>query len=633
MDALTHGFQLEGLLVAPLTGELSGPGGVVRLDPKVMDVLVLMATQPRQVILREELVTRLWGHAVVTDDAVTRCFYELRRHLAHAGGNESYRDLIETLPKRGYRLNAMVVPGLPAHTTSATIAEPEPPLPVLEKPKRTWAAVAAAAALVIAIGGAVIFWRSTETAEMPAPGPATHSIAVLPFLDMSEGQDQHYLADGLTEEILNHLAQATNLRVIARTSSFALRDMKLDVQEIGKRLGVDYVLEGSVRRSGDRVRITAQLIDASTNLHAWSRTYDRTLDDLFVVQDDIATSVATALQVEFSAGRGQAAGPPNFEAYEQYLLGQTNFHRRAPGDVERSIQYYRRAVEIDPRFARAWAALAGAYALRDDENTGDPQYRELQGAAARRAVELDPDLPVAQARLAQYYFRTGQRDLGREHFQRAVALDPNDPLVLGFSTTRALARGDLPAAVDIWRRLVELDPLSSMHRANLGAFLLALGRSNEALVHLRAALELSPASDDARLDLARGLVLAGESAEAASLVQQATPGLARDLVFALLVRDPRYGAAARATLSRLEVPPVDVQSAVALAEAHANNGDTETAFRVLTAARAECDRRKAEMPYLCWHLFEELNVSPFLGRLHDDPRWPRFIAPPTPVAS
>jgi TolB-like protein/DNA-binding winged helix-turn-helix (wHTH) protein/Tfp pilus assembly protein PilF len=623
MDSLTQGFQLEGLLVTPLTGEISGPGGSTKLDPRVIDVLVLMAARPRQVVLREELVTKLWGHAVVTDDAVTRCFYELRRHLAQAGGSERYRDLIETVPKRGYRLNASVLPGLPVAFEPAA-GEP----PAAGAPRRAWKAVTAVTALVIAIGGAVFFWKSTDRAEAPARGAETHSIAVLPFLDLSEDQDQHYLSDGMTEEILNHLAQAANLRVIARTSSFALRDTKLDVQEIGKRLGVEYVLEGSVRRSGDRVRITAQLIDASTNLHAWSQTYDRTLDDLFAVQDDIAASVATALQVELSDGASRDSVQPSFEAYEQYLLGQTNFHRRAPGDVERSIRYYRRSVEIEPGFARAWAALAGAYSLMGDESTGQQEYRELQGVAARRAVELDPDLPVAQARLAQYYFHLGQRELGREHFQRAVALDANDPLVLGFSSTRALERGDLPAAVDIWRRIVELDPLSSVHRANLGIFLLAVGQSEEALLHLRAALELSPASTNARLDLARALILAGEPAEAFAVIQQLPAGLERDLGFALLAREPQYGAAASATLSRLEVPPLDVPSGVALAEAHAYNGEIEAAFRVLGTVRAECERRKAEMPYLCAHLFEELQLSPFLGPLHDDPRWARLLAPP-----
>ena len=636
MDALTQGFQLEGLQVAPLTGELSGPGGNVRLDPKVMDVLVLMATQPRQVMLREELVSRLWGHAVVTDDAVTRCFYELRRNLAHAGGNERYRNLIETVPKRGYRLNASIVAGLPAPAPPAPPAEDSPaadsPAPTVAS-GRFWKAVGAAAALVIAIGGAVIFWESTEKAEAPVPGAASHSIAVLPFLDMSEGQDQHYLADGMTEEVLNHLAQSENLRVIARTSSFALRDTKMDVPEIGKRLDVEYVLEGSVRRSGDRVRITAQLIDASTNLHAWSRTYDRTLDDLFEVQDDIAASVATALQVELSAGQGQEVDQPSFEAYEQYLLGQTNFHRRASGDIERSIQHYRRSTEIDPRFARAWAALAGAYSLADYEALGEPKYRDLQGAAARRAVELDPSLPMGQARLAQYYFQTGQRERGREHFQKAVALDPNDPLVLGFTSSRALARGDLPAAIDIWRRLVELDPLSTMHRSNLGNFLLAVGKTNEGLVHLRAAVDLSPTSEDARLDLARGLIFAGRSAEAAPLIQQVPPGPARDVTFALLAHDPKHGAAARATLSRLEIPPADVRLSVALADAHAFNGDTESAIRVLTATRAECDRKKDEMSYICWNLYENLNISPFLAPLRDDPRWARLIMAPGQAAS
>jgi predicted Zn-dependent protease len=226
-----------------------------------------------------------------------------------------------------------------------------------------------------------------------------------------------------------------------------------------------------------------------------------------------------------------------------------------------------------------------------------------------------------------------QREFGRRHFQKAVALDPNDPLVLGFSTSRALARGDLPAAVDLWRRIVELDPLSTMHRGNLGTFLLAVGKTNEALVHLRAALELSPTSDDARLDLARGLILAGDPAEAAPLIQQTPSGLSRDLTFALLTRDPQNGAAARATLSRLEVPPADVRSVVALAEAYANNGEIEAAFRALAIARSECDRRRTELPYLCWHLIEDSTISPFLKPLHGDPRWKRLIAPSHPAAS
>jgi TolB-like protein/DNA-binding winged helix-turn-helix (wHTH) protein/Flp pilus assembly protein TadD len=628
MESLTHGFQLDGLKISPLTGEISGPGGTCKLDPRVMDVLVHMAGSPRQVVLREELVNRLWGSAVVTDDAVTRCFYELRRNLAHAGGNDRYRHLIETVPKRGYRLNASVVPGLPAPSPPAsdqTVAA--------GGPRRPWKAVAAAAALLVAIGGAVIFWKSTDKAAAPAQGAVTHSIAVLPFLDMSEGRDQPYLADGMTEEILNHLAQASNLRVIARTSSFALRDMKLDVKEIGKRLGVEYVLEGSVRRSGERVRITAQLIDASTNLHAWSQTYDRTLNDLFAVQDEIAASVASALEAEISDGAARIAAEPDFEAYEQFLMGQTHFHRRGPGDVERAVAYYRRAVAIDPQFAKAWAALAGAYSLVNDARPGDKTFWDSQGAAARRAVELEPGLATAHARLAQYLYRTGAYSLAQEHFRKAKELDPHDPLVLGFSTSSAVFRGDLPAAIDIWRQLVARDPLSAVHRHNLGNILLVAGQPVEALPHLRAAVELNPASDDNRIELARGLILAGDSPAAARLILERPPGLQRDLAFALLARDPEYGQQARAILAELKVPPSDVRASVGLAEAHAHNGDHEAAFRVVEAALAESERLKDEMPNLRSHLRENLLQAPFLVPLHDDPRWTQLVVPPDPEAN
>jgi TolB-like protein/Tfp pilus assembly protein PilF len=455
------------------------------------------------------------------------------------------------------------------------------------------------------------------------------SIAVLPFLDLSEGKDQGYLADGVTEEILNDLAQARNLRVIARTSSFALRDSSLDIKDIGKRLGVDYVLEGSVRRSGDRMRITAQLIHVASDAHIWSRTYDRTLEDLFAVQDEIAASVGAALQVELSGGEAQAVGPASYDAYEQYLQAQFYYHRRAPGDIERAVEYYRRAVEIDPQFARAWAALAGAYSLISDQRAGDKTFWKSQGAAARRAVELEPGLAVAHARLAQYLYRTGADSLAAEHFRKARELDPDDPLVLGFSTTSAVFRGDIAAAIDTWRRLVARDPLSAIHRTNLGNTLLVAGHPEEAVAHLRAAVELSPMGDDNHIDLARGLVLAGDSSAAARIILERPPGLPRDLAFALLTHDRDYGSKARATLAQLSVPPSDVRSSVWLAEAYAHDNDHEAAFRVLESARAECDRLKHEWPYLRWYFRETITLAPFLRPLHEDPRWAALVAQPS----
>ena len=355
MSALTHGFELEGLQVSPLTGEVSGPGGIAQLDPKVMAVLVLMAEHPGEVMLREDLVSRLWGNVVVTDDALTRCFYELRRHLSLAGGDERYRDLIETLPKRGYRLHATVRPVVPSA---------EPAAATDPRPRQRWLPVAALA-MVLASGAiaALFYWKSPDRTQGPASAATTYSIAVLPFLDMSAAKDQGYFSDGVTEEILNRLTQAHNLRVISRTSAFLMRDESLDVPEIAARLGVDYVLEGSVRRSGERVRITAQLIDAATNAHIWSRTYDRGVDDLFAVQDEIATSVAAELQVSLADDGATERPPASVDAHERFLQGQFHYDRRSPGDIELAVQYYKQAVTLDPGYARAWAALAGAYSL------------------------------------------------------------------------------------------------------------------------------------------------------------------------------------------------------------------------------------------------------------------------------
>ena len=225
---------------------------------------------------------------------------------------------------------------------------------------------------------------------------------------MSAGHDQAYLSDGISEEILNRLTKAGGLRVIARTSSFSFRDRPLDITEIGKRLGVSHVLEGSLRRAGDEIRITAQLISVSDNAHVWSETYTRTLDDLFVVQDEIAVAVADALRVRLAAGAPGTVTAVSPKAHESYLKGQYFFRRRAPGDVELARRYYEEAVAIDPGYARAWAALAGVYSfLAWPTDKPDEAFLKLEGEAARKAVALDPKLALAHIRMAAYYHEPG----------------------------------------------------------------------------------------------------------------------------------------------------------------------------------------------------------------------------------
>ncbi len=613
MDALEKGFGLEELRVDPQSGEVSGPGGREKLDRKVMEVLLHMAQHAGHVVAREDLLATLWPGTVVTDDALTRCFYELRRHLSHAGGDERYRALVETLPKRGYRLNGTVVPLTPDSGV-------HPPIPRNRLP--TWAVTTGAAILLAVIALLIVKLLPTTSTNDPAIA-RKGSIAVLPFLDMSAEKDQGYLAYGVTEEIIDRLTQSENLVVISRTSSFSLQDESLDVPTIGKRLNVAYVLEGSVRKAGDRLRITAQLIDVSSNAHVWSQTYDRAIDDIFAVQDEIAASVAAAMQVTL-AGLDQSDPPPaNVDAYERFLHGQLYYNRRAPGDIERAVEEYKQAVALDPGFARAWAALAGGYSLLYAEvKPQDHSLRDLQGEAARKAVELAPGLAVAHARLGQYYYHEQQRAKGDEHMRTAAALDPEDPLVMGFSSSEAIWRGDYDEALKIWRQIVARDPLSSISRANLAHMLLLDGQLEESLAENRRALDLNPnAGDTHEIAIARVLVLLERYDEAIAAISQLPNGRNRDYALALLYNAPGRKADADAALKRLAENAPEILDRVHLAEIYAFRGMNDAAFDLMMDFQAELERNQALRPRESWYYQDEIRTSAFLMPLHSDPRW------------
>jgi TolB-like protein/DNA-binding winged helix-turn-helix (wHTH) protein len=613
MDTLEKGFGLKELRVDPQSGEVSGPGGREKLDRKVMDVLLHMARHAGHVVARKDLLASLWPGTVVTDDALTRCFYELRRHLSHAGGDERYRELVETLPKRGYRLNGTVVPLAP--DSDIHPSGPRKRLP-------TWA-VAAGAAILLAVIAVLLVMQSLRAPTDGASNSRANSIAVLPFLDMSAEKDQGYLAYGVTEEILDRLTQSDNLIVIARTSSFSLQDESLDVPTIGKRLDVAYVLEGSVRKAGDRLRITAQLIDVSSNAHVWSQTYDRTIDDIFAVQDEIAESVATAMQVTL-AGLDQSDPPPaNVDAYERFLHGQFFYNRRAPGDIERAVDEYKQAVALDPAFARAWAALAGGYSLLYAEvKPQDHSLRDLQGEAARKAVELGPALAVAHARLAQYYYHVQQLAKGDEHMRTAVALDPDDLLVMGFGSSGAIWRGDYGEALNLWRQIVARDPLSSVSRTNLAIMLLLNGQLEESLTESRRSLELNPnAGENLDIDIVRALVLLERYDEAVALIARLPYGKGRDYAMALLYNAPGRKADADAALKRLSADSTEVLDRVRLAEVYAFRGMTDQAFDLLMDFQAELERNQASQPRAPWYFQNEIRTSALLKPLHSDPRW------------
>ncbi len=626
---LESGFRLEGLAIDPRTGEVSGPGGREALDPKVMDVLVLLAQSAGQVVLREELLREVWPDTVVTDDALSRCVSELRRQLSHAGSDERYRSMLETLPKRGYRLNGKIdVPSPSPTPPSLSPASPDP----RAQPRSNRTVLAIASIMLLAGGAWLVASRlSDKPPRESAPrtaAAATNSIAVLPFVDMSAAQDQRYLSDGIADEILNRLTRIPALRVIARTSSFTFRDQQTDIREIASKLDVSHVLEGSVRRAGDQVRITAQLIEASSNSHLWSRTYDRALGDLFAVQDEIAASVATALDLSLSDATHDFPAPNTAAAHQLFLQGEFFFNRRGPGDAERSAKYYEDAVSLEPDYARAWAALSRAYSLLGDGGSMPRSVaRVKQGEAAHKAVALAPRVAEGHYTLARFYFEGGDRENAHKHLETAASLDPGADADFEVSVESG---GHLEADVDLHRQMVARDPLSAVNRNNLGVMLVAVGRLEDAKSEFLKAKELSPDNDDIELEIIRVLVLQRRYDEVHAACFRLPEGEARDHGLALLFDAPGRRTEADAALARLvEGRGSDLGRNIRLAEVYAYRRMTEEAVSTLQDYRNAIDPGAETSDYQIFWMQREMDLSPFLAPLHTDPRWKELMAEPT----
>jgi TolB-like protein/Flp pilus assembly protein TadD len=369
-------------------------------------------------------------------------------------------------------------------------------------------AVLIAIGLVAAAPGTIWYFavrgiRSGSSA--PAEPP---SIAVLPFADVSPGKDQDYFSDGLAEEILNALARIEGLKVAGRTSSFSFKGKAEDLRDIGQKLGVAAVLEGSVRRAGDRIRVTAQVINVADGFHVWSETYDRNLSDVFAVQDEVARSVAAALKIKLLSKAEKRAVNP--EAYALFLLGN-DLKRKRP-DPRPVIEAYEKSVAIDPTFARAWARLSimrgGLQYAEEKDPDALAALRRGTVEAAERAMELGPELPDSY--LARGALRASSWDWAgaQSDFDRAIELAPS-------SAEAHISRADL---------------------------LEKLGRLDEALAGLRKATELEPLSRGVWMGRAQGLVFVGQYADARAAVARARE----------LARDPAYGAVQTAWIYYLE---------------------------------------------------------------------------------
>jgi len=445
---------------------------------------------------------------------------------------------------------------------------------------------------------------------------------------MSEEQDEEHFAEGLSEEILNTLAHADNLRVTARTSSFSFRSENVDIRTIAQRLDVSHVLEGSVRKAGNRLRITAQLIDASTSAHVWSDTFDRDMHDIFGVQREIASAVADALRVKLARAAPRRAETTSAEAYEHYLQGRLLFNRRSGTDLLQAKTHFEQATQLDPDYARAWAGLAGVYFVTRYEKIELPNAMQKWGEAAQRAVALAPELAEARVRAGQYYLHVGKFDLAKTQFARALELDPEDPLVLGIALSDAIYEGRITDAIATQRRMIAIDPLSAANRGNLGALLMMLGQLPEAQAAFESALELSPAGTSMLTSLADVLILQGRPDDTVQLIAKIPEGYLHDEHVALMryaSGDARGGDEMLARLRSLAVEPgADPAISMAVAEVYAYRNDVDHAFEWLEKARPPTKNPLEPMP--AWVMHENLQVTAYFKPLHADPRWGKLLA-------
>ena len=294
-------------------------------------------------------------------------------------------------------------------------------------------------------------------------GPVT--IAVLPFVNMSSDPEQEYFSDGITEEILNRLAKVSELQVAARTSVFTFKGQHQDIRQIGEMLGVRNILEGSVRRDGEQVRITAQLIRATDGFHLWSETYDRKLENIFAIQDDIASKIAVALQISLGITESQAAArikPVDPQVYDLYLRARALHRNRGEGLIE-ALELFQQALDIDPEFAPAWAGLAHSYDVIEFyvsdgvlEEIGD--FRTKSTSAAQQALELDPELATALHAMGNNLWVQGEWARAQEYYERALQLDPDSADIMEDYTNMLTYALQFDAARKVAERMVTLDP-------------------------------------------------------------------------------------------------------------------------------------------------------------------------------
>jgi TolB-like protein/DNA-binding winged helix-turn-helix (wHTH) protein len=482
----TRFYRFDTFTLDVRTGELTRAGTRQLLREQPLQLLLALLEKPGELVTREALVNRLWpaGTFVGFDRGLNKAVNHLRDALGDSADQPRF---IETFPRKGYRFIAPV-----AHDDEASEESPPESAPPRSR-IRTWMiAVAGAIVLFGILVGANVGGIRDRAADRWRSTPQISALAVLPLENLSHDPQEEYFADGITDALITDLAKISNVRITSRTSIIRFKETKKSIKEIGRELNVDAVVEGTVTRSGNRIRITAQLIQVSTDMHLWAETYERDLSEILAVQNEVATDIARRVSTLVKPlGHARHVNP---EAYGSYLKGRYFFYQYTSHGWQQSIDSFNRAIETDKDFAPAYSGLADAYIVAGAYGAiRGPEALARGKAAAAHALDLDKDLASAHYALATAYaWYDWDWENAEREFQRALELDPNDALGRNWHGGYLSLRGRHDEAVDEHERAQELEPYSLIINANLARSLYWARRYDEAVLQARKTLQLDP---------------------------------------------------------------------------------------------------------------------------------------------
>lgn len=530
VDRSRH-FMVQDWLVVPERGQINRAGRIERVEPKAMEVLVYLAAHQGEVVTREELEKSVWRGALVGYDAVTNTVIKLRKAL---GDHAKESGIIATVPKRGYLLVAPV----------RYLDDEEEPLPARHdtggpnslSSGRTWAKslkpawIAVALLGLAALAGALYLLWPPETFESPPNSGGkpslTPSIVVLPFDNRSDDPQYDAFADGITEDIITDLSGLPALLVIASNTSFAFKGQRAQAHELATELHVDFVLEGSVRRHADAVRVNARLVDARSGFQKWAKRYDRQAADIFAVQDELTNSIVDVLAVKLSRQEAERLARPttnSLAAYDYFQQGQRLAKVSTPDTNRQAQAAYRQAIGADPSYGRAYGALGYTLAFSYRRGWTDNPQQTLERALelARKGVELNDSVPQTYWALGYVHLMRKEFKLAEAAATQAIEMAPNYADGYGLLALIKNALGDPESAITLIDRGMQLNPYYTWdYPYNLGRAYYTLGRIDEAIAALEEAKTRNENAVPIRLHLAASYVRAGRLDDAEWEVQE-----------------------------------------------------------------------------------------------------------------